>query len=45
LQALWRVQATVDFLRKKQGWGEMRRRGFEIPAKAPEKVRTQSAEG
>ena len=30
LQALWRVQATVDFLRKKDGWGEMRRAGFTV---------------
>jgi cellulose synthase/poly-beta-1,6-N-acetylglucosamine synthase-like glycosyltransferase len=44
LQALWRAQATVDFLRKKQGWGEMRRLGFESGAKPPEQVRTQSAE-
>jgi cellulose synthase/poly-beta-1,6-N-acetylglucosamine synthase-like glycosyltransferase len=28
LQALWRAQATVDFLRKKSGWGEMKRKGF-----------------
>jgi cellulose synthase/poly-beta-1,6-N-acetylglucosamine synthase-like glycosyltransferase len=29
LQALWRVQATWDFLHNKQGWGEMKRKGFE----------------
>lgn len=29
LQAVWRAQATVDFLRKKRGWGEMARKGFE----------------
>jgi hypothetical protein len=29
LQAVWRVQATVDFLRNKRGWGEMARKGFE----------------
>ena len=45
LQAVWRAQATFDFLRKKRGWGEMRRRGFERGAQAAEKVRTQSAEG
>jgi cellulose synthase/poly-beta-1,6-N-acetylglucosamine synthase-like glycosyltransferase len=28
LQAVWRVGATIDFARKKQGWGEMHRRGF-----------------
>jgi len=28
LQALWRVQATWDFLRHKSGWGEMKRKGF-----------------
>jgi cellulose synthase/poly-beta-1,6-N-acetylglucosamine synthase-like glycosyltransferase len=45
LQAVWRAQATVDLLRKKQGWGEMRRVGFEGGAKAPEHARTQSAGG
>ena len=30
LQAFWRVQATVDFFRKKGGWGEMRRAGFQV---------------
>jgi len=45
LQALWRAQATVDFLRKKQGWGEMRRIGFESGAQPREQARTQSAEG
>ncbi len=30
LQAFWRVQASVDFLRKKGGWGEMRRTGFHV---------------
>jgi hypothetical protein len=45
LQALWRVQATVDFLRKKQGWGEMRRVGFESGAQPREHARTQSAGG
>jgi cellulose synthase/poly-beta-1,6-N-acetylglucosamine synthase-like glycosyltransferase len=29
LQAFWRVQATVDYLRHKSDWGEMRRKGFE----------------
>ncbi|MFA4965372.1 MAG: glycosyltransferase [Thermoleophilia bacterium] len=29
LQAVWRVQATWDFLRNKRGWGEMKRKGFE----------------
>ena len=29
LQALWRVQATWDFLRHKQGWGDMQRKGFQ----------------
>jgi cellulose synthase/poly-beta-1,6-N-acetylglucosamine synthase-like glycosyltransferase len=29
LQALWRVQATYDFMRRKSDWGEMRRKGFE----------------
>ncbi len=29
LLALWRVQATFDYLRKKSGWGEMRRKGYE----------------
>ena len=29
LQSLWRVEATVDFLRKKSGWGEIHRKGFE----------------
>jgi cellulose synthase/poly-beta-1,6-N-acetylglucosamine synthase-like glycosyltransferase len=28
LQAVWRIEATVDFLRKKRGWGKMERRGF-----------------
>lgn len=28
LQAVWRIEATVDFLRKKRGWGAMERRGF-----------------
>ncbi len=28
LQALWRVQATFDFVRGKKDWGEMRRKGF-----------------
>jgi cellulose synthase/poly-beta-1,6-N-acetylglucosamine synthase-like glycosyltransferase len=45
LQALWRAQATVDFLRKKQGWGEMRRMGFESGAQSKEQARTQPAEG
>ena len=43
LQALWRAQATVDFLRKKQGWGEMRRIGFHGGAQSRERTRTQSA--
>jgi len=29
LQAFWRARATIDFLRKKRGWGEMRREGFD----------------
>lgn len=29
LQAVWRVQATWDYLRSKQGWGDMQRKGFE----------------
>lgn len=29
LQAIWRLRATVDFLRKKSSWGEMRRKGFD----------------
>jgi cellulose synthase/poly-beta-1,6-N-acetylglucosamine synthase-like glycosyltransferase len=45
LQALWRVQATFDFLRKKQGWGEMRRIGFDRGAPSREQVRARSAEG
>jgi cellulose synthase/poly-beta-1,6-N-acetylglucosamine synthase-like glycosyltransferase len=45
LQALWRVQATFDFLRKKQGWGEMPRIGFESGARPTEQIRAQSAEG
>ncbi|HET6497188.1 MAG TPA: glycosyltransferase family 2 protein [Thermoleophilia bacterium] len=31
VQAFWRVGATVDFFRKKRGWGEMRRKGFGRP--------------
>jgi cellulose synthase/poly-beta-1,6-N-acetylglucosamine synthase-like glycosyltransferase len=45
LQALWRAQATVDFLRKKKGWGEMRRIGFESGPQPREQARTQSANG
>jgi len=45
MQTLWRAQATVDFLRKKQGWGEMRRIGFESGAQARREARTQSASG
>ncbi|MCX6372532.1 MAG: glycosyltransferase [Actinobacteria bacterium] len=45
LQALWRAQATLDFLRKKQGWGEMRRIGFESGALPRKQARTQSANG
>ncbi len=42
LQAIWRAQATVDFLRKKQGWGEMRRIGFERGGQPRDSARTQS---
>ena len=45
LQTLWRAQATVDFLRKKHGWGEMRRIGFESGAQPRRQARTQSASG
>jgi len=45
LQTLWRAQATLDYLRKKGGWGEMRRRGFEGGAQPREHARTQSAGG
>jgi cellulose synthase/poly-beta-1,6-N-acetylglucosamine synthase-like glycosyltransferase len=45
LQAVWRAQATIDFLRKKQGWGEMRRIGFDSGAPVREQVRARSAEG
>jgi cellulose synthase/poly-beta-1,6-N-acetylglucosamine synthase-like glycosyltransferase len=45
LQAIWRAQATFDFLRKKQGWGEMRRIGFENGARPRKQARTQSASG
>jgi len=45
LQTVWRVQATIDFLRKKQGWGEMRRIGFERGAQPAERIWTRSAEG
>jgi cellulose synthase/poly-beta-1,6-N-acetylglucosamine synthase-like glycosyltransferase len=27
--AVWRVQATFDYMRKKSGWGEMKRKGYE----------------
>ena len=40
LQALWRAHATIDFLRKKQGWGEMRRIGFGRAAQPREPSRT-----
>jgi cellulose synthase/poly-beta-1,6-N-acetylglucosamine synthase-like glycosyltransferase len=43
LQAVWRVQATVDFLRKKQGWGEMRRLGFESGVRPSPRSETPSA--
>ena len=43
LQAVWRTQATIDFLRKKQGWGEMRRIGFHGGAQSREHARVQSA--
>jgi cellulose synthase/poly-beta-1,6-N-acetylglucosamine synthase-like glycosyltransferase len=43
IQAVWRAQATVDFLRKKHGWGEMRRVGFDSGAKPEKRVRAQSA--
>ena len=42
LQAVWRAQATLDFLRKKQGWGEMRRIGFERGAQPRKSTQTQS---
>ncbi|HJW74375.1 MAG TPA: glycosyltransferase [Thermoleophilia bacterium] len=29
LQTIWRVEATIDFLRKKSSWGDMPRKGFE----------------
>lgn len=29
LHMLWRVKATIDYLRGKRGWGDMHRRGFE----------------
>ena len=45
LQAVWRARATFDFLRKKQGWGEMRRIGFESGALPRKQARTQSANG
>jgi cellulose synthase/poly-beta-1,6-N-acetylglucosamine synthase-like glycosyltransferase len=45
LQTVWRVQATIDFLRKKRGWGEMRRIGFERDAQPAERIWTRSAEG
>jgi hypothetical protein len=45
MQTIWRTQATIDFLRKKQGWGEMRRIGFESGAQARREARTQSANG
>lgn len=32
LNSAWRVMGIWQFLRKKQGWGEMRRRGFQSPA-------------
>ncbi len=35
LQAVWRAEATVDFLRRKRGWGEMTRKGFEAAAERP----------
>lgn len=32
LNSAWRVMGIWQFLRKKQGWGEMKRRGFQSPA-------------
>ena len=31
LTMLWRLRGTIDFLRRKQGWGEMTRKGFAKP--------------
>jgi cellulose synthase/poly-beta-1,6-N-acetylglucosamine synthase-like glycosyltransferase len=45
MQALWRAQATVDFLRKKQGWGEMHRLGFDREVQPREHTRAQAANG
>lgn len=44
MQAVWRVQATVDFLRKKRGWGEMARKGFQTVDMARPGISEDAAE-
>jgi ABC-type uncharacterized transport system permease subunit len=31
LTMLWRLGGTIDFLRRRQGWGAMTRKGFAKP--------------
>jgi len=38
LTSLFRVQGTVDFLRKREGWGEMPRRGLETERPTPAEI-------
>jgi cellulose synthase/poly-beta-1,6-N-acetylglucosamine synthase-like glycosyltransferase len=35
LMTLWRAQGLIDGIRKKQGWGAMERKGFQVAPKPP----------
>lgn len=35
LMTLWRAQGLIDGIRKKQGWGKMERKGFQVAPKPP----------
>ena len=39
LTDLWRLQAFFDVVRRRRGWGEMRRKGFATPTNAPADAR------
>jgi cellulose synthase/poly-beta-1,6-N-acetylglucosamine synthase-like glycosyltransferase len=43
LTAYWRIRGMVSFLRRKKGWGDMARRGFQVAPAKPDQPASAAA--